>query len=530
MKIKVNIVQGFLGSGKTRFINSIIKDTAFENEKIIVLQAEEGKSELSLEDNVKLIKINKIDLTENDILGIIEMYSPDRIFIELNGMRENKDILNIFNSKTLSKVININDIITLIDSKKFDTYYKNIRQLVFEQIFYSKTIIINTYNNDNLVEKDIKRKIKAINEVADIYVQNYIKNQNNYVEGDFKNIGRSIYSTIVKCILIGLFVGIFYIYRNDNILEVFAVRTNNYNFQSFYIKFISIVIEGIPFIIIGSLLSGIIQVTFNRENLEKFLPKNTFMACIMAALSGIVLPICDCGTIPIVRSFIKKGVPISVAVTFMLSAPIVNPISIMATVYAFPGHSNIMIERVIFAIIISIVSGLVVQAITLKNEIIFKNDDDILECDCGFCETAVTTTERVNNLSKIISIFNHSIDEFFKVGKFIIIGAFLSSVIQNIISVSNISTINIDNRLTLLIMMIFGFLLSVCSTSDAFIAKGFLSYFSVSSIMGFLVFGPMIDIKNTIMLFGNFKKSFVFKVILVVVVVSFGILAIRSYF
>lgn len=527
MKVKVNIVQGFLGSGKTRFINSIIEDTAFKDEKIVIIQAEEGHTKIASRENIKVVK-NK-DITEKDILGIIEMYSPNRIFIELNGMKENREILNIFNSKDLSKVVNINDIIALFDSRNFDMYYKNIKQQVFEQIYYSKTIIINAYKKDKLLEKEIRRKIRAINEISDIYVQNYELDNNTFRESTFKNVSKSIYSRALKILIIAALVGIFFIYKNQNILEVFAFNTANYNFESFYIKFISIIIEGIPFILIGSLLSGIIQVTINRESLESFIPKNTFMACIMASLAGIILPICDCGTIPIVRSFMKKGVPISVAVTFMLAAPIVNPISIMATVYAFPGHSNIMIERVFFAILIAIIAGLVIQAITVENEIVFKNDDDILECDCGFCEVAVTTTEKVNFISKIISIFNHSIDEFFKVGKFIIIGAFLSSIIQNIISVSNISTVNMDSRLTLIVMMIFGFLLSVCSTSDAFIAKGFINYFSTSAIMGFLVFGPMIDIKNTIMLFGNFKKSFVLKVILVVFVTSFGVLAIRSY-
>ena len=81
-----------------------------------------------------------------------------------------------------------------------------------------------------------------------------------------------------------------------------------------------------------------------------------------------------------------------------------------------------------------------------------------------------------------------------------------------------------DNRISLLVMIVLSFLLSVCSTSDAFVAKGFLKQFSINSVMGFLVVGPMLDVKNTIMLFGSFKKKFVLKLIFIILVVSFRVL------
>ena len=162
------------------------------------------------------------------------------------------------------------------------------------------------------------------------------------------------------------------------------------------------------------------------------------------------------------------------------------------------------------------------QFSTKKDEEILKNNADIVECDCGFCDDNNDYSK--SKLKKVKAIFIHAGDEFFNMGKFMIIGTFLSSIFQNIAFINSNMYISNDNRISLMVMILLSFLLSVCSTSDAFVAKGFLKLFSINSIMGFLVVGPMLDVKNTIMLFGNFKKKFVLKLIFTIIVVSFSVL------
>ena len=95
--------------------------------------------------------------------------------------------------------------------------------------------------------------------------------------------------------------------------------------------FISMVLEALPFILIGALISSLIQVYISEDIVKRFLPKSSFFSIIIAALLGLVIPICECAIVPIVRSLMKKGVPIAVALVFMLSAPLVNPIVIAST-------------------------------------------------------------------------------------------------------------------------------------------------------------------------------------------------------
>ncbi|MBW6411198.1 permease [Clostridium weizhouense] len=529
MKIKIEIVMGFLGSGKTNFINSMLQQEELQNESIVVIQDEFGKCEIESDFNNH--KSSKIIVIKNDegkeidvdyVKKIISEYNPNRIFIEVNGMKNSNNIINIFNEKSITKICRIDDIISIINIRKFPMYFRNMKSIVGTHIFNSETIILNNISklekNDFL---DTLKEIKNINETANILKHVSIINENQEKEEDYLEIEKHsfVFNTLVYLIPLIFILTYFIIITTLNI-DISSEYLDK--FRKFNTMFISILIQGLPFILIGSFVSAIIQSCISRDKLMKLFPKNIFLSCIVAALAGILFPICDCGTIPVVRGLMKKKVPIAAGVTFMLASPIVNPIAIISTIYAFQGMKSVVIYRVFTGIIISISVGLIMQFFTKKDEEILKSSEDIIECNCGFCNEGYDYNK--SKLEKVKSIFIHAADEFFNVGKFMIIGIFLSSIFQSILSLNNSSYIPNDNRSSLLFMIGLAFLLSVCSTSDAFIAKGFLKQFSINSVMGFLVVGPMLDVKNTIMLLGSFNKKFVLKLIFVIIIVSFGVL------
>ncbi|VYU40112.1 permease [Clostridium tertium] len=280
--------------------------------------------------------------------------------------------------------------------------------------------------------------------------------------------------------------------------------------------FISMILEAMPFILIGALISSLIQVFISEEIVKKFLPKSSFISIIIAALLGLVLPICECAIVPIARSLMKKGVPIAVAIVFMLSVPIVNPVVIASTFYAFKSI-NIVLIRVVGGMIISIVIGIIMSLITKKNKNIFR-ESSIYEssCDCG-CEVI----DYFNRKSKVRLCLEHGSKEFLNILRYYIFGSFLSSMF--IVLVKEETLLNYSNKgiLPILIMMALAFLLSLCSEADAFIARGFLEYFGVPAISAFLILGPMIDLKNTIILNSYFKKSFTITLVIVIILVVF---------
>lgn len=531
MKIKIELILGLLESGKTNFINSMLESDEFYNETIVVIQDEFGQTDINYPNdkiskkNINLITIehNTDDvINENYIKDIIIKYCPERIFIETNGMKNSSYILKVFNNNVLKKLCIIDDIVSIIDAETFNLYYRNMQDLLVSQIFNSEKIILNNLNKFNKNEiNNIISQIKNINETASIMEYSEFEDSPDYSYLELYDNNKNIF-TFKTYIFIFLIIFFFTALSAFSLLDFSISSQYMTTLNKFYTVFISILIEGIPFILIGSFVSALIQIYVSKEFIIKVFPHNIFLSCIIAAFAGIVFPICDCGTIPVVKGFIRKKVPTAACITFLLSAPIVNPIAIISTMYAFQDMKSVVIYRILSGIIIAILIGLIMHFFTRDNPNILKTNTDPLSCECSICSDSYEYSKA--SIDTLRNIFFHTSDEFFNIGKFMIMGAFISSIFQTIVSFDRNLYFPNDNRTSLLIMILLAFLLSVCSTSDAFIAKGFLKLFSLNSVMGFLVVGPMLDIKNTFMLFGNFKKTFVLKLIFCIVIISFTVL------
>ncbi|WP_053956404.1 permease [Inediibacterium massiliense] len=300
--------------------------------------------------------------------------------------------------------------------------------------------------------------------------------------------------------------------------------------EVFNTVFTSILMQAFPFMLIGILVSSIMHFFVPDEWIVKIFPIKYGLGFLTAMFIGLFLPVCECAIIPVMNRLVRKGVPIPIAITFMLSAPIINPIVILSTLYAFPNHPQIMFMRVSLGLFIALIIGLVMARSSNSVSIFLddcSNHSNTTKHDSVRCSCHNHDEERCNEKGmkgKIKNLFLHAGEEFFSVGKYLILGAFITSLIQMMIPRDVFVQLGAKRGIALIVMMSMAFLFSACSTSDAFIARSFLSRFSVGSIMGFLVFGPMMDMKNLLMLFANFRKSFVIKLSLLIVILNFLIL------
>ncbi|CAN2254255.1 putative permease [Bacillus subtilis] len=281
--------------------------------------------------------------------------------------------------------------------------------------------------------------------------------------------------------------------------------------------FISILIEAIPFILIGVILSGIIQMFVSEEMIARIMPKNRFLAVLFGALAGVLFPACECGIIPITRRLLLKGVPLHAGVAFMLTAPIINPIVLFSTYIAFGNRWSVVFYRGGLALAVSVIIGIILSYQ-------FK-DNQLLKPD----EPGHHHHHHHTLLQKLGGTLRHAIDEFFSVGKYLIIGAFIAAAMQTYVKTSTLLAIGQNDVSSSLVMMGLAFVLSLCSEVDAFIASSFSSTFSLGSLIAFLVFGAMVDIKNLLMMLAAFKKRFVFLLITyIVVIVLVGSLLVKG--
>ncbi|MBZ9636683.1 permease [Clostridium sp. FP1] len=349
----------------------------------------------------------------------------------------------------------------------------------------------------------------------------------------------------ILIIIIVLLLGIYFAQSTT------VIKFDSRVINDFSTIFLSIIFEGIPFILIGALASSIIQIFVSEEAIAKIIPKNKFVGVLIASLVGLVFPVCECAIVPITRRLLKKGVPLSIAVTFMLSVPIMNPVVLLSTHYAFMGMSYMVIARAMFGMIGAITIGVLIGVLhkdsPFKPQVVKKPRGKSHKADCGCAHHKLKNLKHnhdncscgyshnhskagnvfIRNMEEIIS---HTSAELYDIGRFFIMGVFLSTCMQVFIPKTYILSIGGGVLSSIIVMMILAFVLSVCSETDAFIARGFLGQFTSGSILGFLILGPMLDIKNTIMLCGSFKLNFVAKLIFLIITICFILAVIANIF
>ncbi|HEN6438623.1 TPA: permease [Streptococcus agalactiae] len=271
----------------------------------------------------------------------------------------------------------------------------------------------------------------------------------------------------------------------DSVLQWFAI-------------FISIIIEALPFVLLGTILSGIIEVFITPDIVNKFLPKNKFLRVLFGTFVGFVFPSCECGIIPIINRFLEKKVPSYTAVPFLATAPIINPIVLFATYSAFGNSIRFLILRFVGATIVAIALGVMLA---------FLVDDNILKEDAKPAHFHDYSDKKW--YQKIFLALAHAIDEFFDTGRYLVFGTLIASAMQIYLPTRVLTTIGHSPITAILVMMLLAFILSLCSEADAFIGASLLSTFGIAPVMAFLLIGPMIDIKNLMMMVNSFKTRFI---------------------
>lgn len=305
-----------------------------------------------------------------------------------------------------------------------------------------------------------------------------------------KAISRSSKITIVNLIFLLLIYLFFSSDQINNLGIIHLIPNDLFNVNTI---FLSIMIEAIPFILVGVIASAIIQTIVSDKMIQKILPRHAFLAMLPATFLGIIFPICECAIIPVVRRLIKKGLPQHVGVVFMLSVPILNPIVFLSTYYAFPNNHVILYGRMGLAFLVILLIGSI-MFIFFRNQPILKHSSE---------QYQHTST------NKLGQFFKHVSDEFFDTGKYLFLGALLASLFHTFLDRNLLVDIGTNRTVAPAVMMGFSYVLSICSEADAFVASSFSNSFSIGSIIAFLVLGPLLDLKNTIMLFAYFRIKFV---------------------
>ncbi len=273
----------------------------------------------------------------------------------------------------------------------------------------------------------------------------------------------------------------------------------------FGVVFLSIFIEAAPFLLLGSLAAGLVEEFVSPDDLAHWIPRGALRGALAGGLIGLFFPVCECGVVPFARRLMGKGLPLSSAVAVLLAAPAVNPIVIASTFAAY-GIGPIFWGRIGFSFVIAVVTGVLFARFMPSDalrvgglNLSLSKAAEIVPPDAAPDAMSIGIAGRLRHVLVV------SADEFFEMGRYLVIGAALAALMQTFLSQSVLLAIGNGPVLSVLVMLLLAVLLSICSTVDAFISLAFVGTFSSGAILAFLVFGPMVDIKSTLMYLRLFK-------------------------
>jgi uncharacterized protein len=259
--------------------------------------------------------------------------------------------------------------------------------------------------------------------------------------------------------------------------------------QSWATIFVAITVQALPFLVLGVMVSGAIAAFVPSELLGRMLPRRPALAVPVAAAAGVALPGCECGSVPIAGRLVARGVTPAAAVTFLLAAPAINPVVLVATAVAFPNNPEMVLARFLASFLAAVVVGLVWVA-KARDEWVAK--------------AVRRHYEQGSRFGTFVETAQH---DFLHAGGFLVIGAAAAAFLQTAVPRGVLDAVAGSGPLAVLALAGLAVVLAICSEADAFVAAS-LTQFSLTARLAFMVVGPMVDVKLIALQAGTFGRRF----------------------
>jgi hypothetical protein len=280
--------------------------------------------------------------------------------------------------------------------------------------------------------------------------------------------------------------------------------------QDFLTFLISIVVEALPFVVLGIMISVVVQVWLPEGWLLRRLPKRRWARQVTISLLGVFVPVCECGNVPLARGLLAQGLSVSESLVFLLSAPVLNPVTIITTQQAFANDLAVLAGRMAGGFVIANVVGWVFMR---------RRRDELLQPDfIKTCQISRHIHER--RWVRSLELFRHEASHMLPA---LLFGAAAAALVQVAVPREILLTLGSNPAWSIAAMLVLAFVISICSNVDAFFALAFKDTFTAGSLVSFLVFGPMIDIKLLSLMRTTYQPKVLMQVSLLVLLMAAAI-------
>ncbi len=288
--------------------------------------------------------------------------------------------------------------------------------------------------------------------------------------------------------------------------------------------FLSIFFEALPFIVLGAVIAGFLEELVPQRFFERFIPRERYLAIALSALLGLVFPMCECGIVPVMRRLLRKGLPLSCCVAYMLAGPIINVVVIGSTTAAFAAQPNggwVIGMRIGLGWLVAFGTSMIVER-SWK-----KHGENLLQPKArpsqmvGPAGDDMLPTGPRSLWKRLGAITETALHDFVDITLFLILGALVAAVVGAMVQKQDIAYLSTAYpALAVLAMMAMAIILCLCSEADAFVAASFITMHPAAKI-AFLVLGPMMDFKLFMMYTRVFSFRLIWTIIIAVVIQVF---------
>jgi uncharacterized protein len=320
--------------------------------------------------------------------------------------------------------------------------------------------------------------------------------------------------------------------------------------------FLSLLVEAFPFLLLGVLVSGLMLLFVDEQRLIAILPRNPFWGALAGSILGFLFPVCECGNVPVARRLLIQGVSAPVAIGFLLAAPTINPVVIWVTWTAFRDQPEIVVLRVVFSLAIATLVGclfgtqsdlkpflqpgiaamLPVSApagepgleLLQSGTYFLDQPGQPLRLDAGLPFRLANQSSKSKPLSegkpfrdRLKLLLENTVQECRELGGILVLGSLIAALIQVALPREMVLSLGQGPVISILTMMLLGGIISICSTVDSFFALAFASTFTSGSLLAFLVFGPMFDLKSMGLLLTIFRPQALIYIFAIVAQMTF---------
>lgn len=283
---------------------------------------------------------------------------------------------------------------------------------------------------------------------------------------------------------------------------------------------VAIVLEAAPFLLAGSFLAALVERYAHAERVQRFAPKSLPLQLLGGSLLGLLLPTCECGVVPLVRRLLAKGAPPALAVTYLLAAPVMNPVVLLSTAVAYQGDLFVVATRMLLVLAPAMVLG--AAANSIPKELLLRPERNATSA-CGHAHApgcACGCGHETARKPALPAILEHTVAEFTGMLGFLVLGAMAAAAFKVFAPQQALLLLADSPYLAIGAMMLLAILLSICSEADAFVAASFMAV-PQSAQLAFMGIGPMVDLKLIAMFLAVFHRRFALALIVVPVLMVY---------